>query len=126
MSLGRQITAFAGVGVIAAAVHYGLLVGLVEIGRWSAVPATLVGYVGGGVVSYRLNRRHTYRSNRPHEEAGWRFAVVAGVGFGITWLCMAVLHGRFGLQYILAQVATTLIVMAWSFVAHKYWSFGKA
>jgi putative flippase GtrA len=125
MSLGRQITAFAGVGVIAAIIHYGLLVGLVELGGWSAIPATLVGYIGGGVASYGLNRRHTYRSNRPHEEAGWRFAVVAAVGFGLTWISMAGLHGGLGLQYLLAQVLTTLLVMAWSFVAHKVWSFGK-
>lgn len=125
MSLSRQIASFAGVGVIAAVVHYGLLVGLVELSGWRAVPATLVGYVGGGLVSYGLNRRHTYRSDRPHEEAGWRFAAVAAVGFGLTWLCMEALHGRFGLQYVLAQVLTTLIVMAWSFVAHKFWSFGE-
>jgi putative flippase GtrA len=123
VKLAAQIAAFMGVGVFAAIVHYGLLIGLVELGRWSAVPATLVGYVGGGIVSYGLNRRHTYRSDRPHEEAGWRFAVVAGVGFGLTWLSMALLHDRLGLQYMLAQIITTLIVMAWSFVAHKYWSF---
>jgi putative flippase GtrA len=125
MSLARQIVSFAGVGVIAAIVHYGLLITLVELGGWQAVPATLVGYIGGGLVSYGLNRRHTYQSDRPHEEAGWRFAAVAAVGFGLTWVCMDVMHGRFGLQYVLAQVLTTLIVMAWSFVAHKFWSFGK-
>lgn len=119
----RQITAFAGVGVIAAIVHYGLLIGLVELLGWAAVPATLVGYVGGGIVSYGLNRRHTYQSDRPHQEAGWRFAVVAAVGFGLTFACMAVLHGRFGMQYVLAQIITTGIVMAWSFAAHKYWTF---
>jgi putative flippase GtrA len=126
MSLGRQIAAFAGVGVIAAIVHYGLLVGLVELAAWGAIPATLVGYVGGGLVSYWLNRRHTYRSDRPHEEAGWRFAVVALVGFGLTWLGMAVLHGHLGVHYLAAQVLTTLVVMAWSFIAHKYWSFGRS
>ena len=48
------------------------------------VPATLAGYVAGGVVSYRLNRRHTYASDRPHAEAGWRFARSRCVGFLIT------------------------------------------
>jgi putative flippase GtrA len=125
VSLYRQIVAFAGVGVAAAVVHYGLLVALVELARWDAVPATLVGYVGGGMVSYALNRRHTYQSDRPHVEAGWRFAVVAVAGFGLTWLCMALLHRHLGLQYLLAQVATTLVVMAWSFVAHRLWTFGR-
>jgi putative flippase GtrA len=125
MSLARQVSAFAGVGVVAAVVHYGLLVGLVELAGWAAVPATLVGYVGGGVVSYALNRRHTYRSERPHAEAGWRFAMVAVVGFGLTWACMAVLNGRLGLQYLLAQIVTTGVVMAWSFLAHRFWTFGR-
>jgi putative flippase GtrA len=120
-----QVLAFAGVGIIAAIVHYGLLVGLVELGGWRAVPATLVGYVGGGIVSYWLNRTHTYRSDRPHDEAGWRFAVVAAVGFGITYGVMHVFVERMALPYFPAQIATTLVVLVWSFVAHKYWSFGR-
>ncbi len=124
MNLPTQIAAFAGVGVVAAVAHFGLLIGLVELAGVAPVPATLVGYIGGGVVSYWLNRRHTYRSDRPHGEAGWRFAAVAGVGFGLTWLAMGLLHGRFGLQYVLAQVLTTGLVLVWSFVAHKLWTFG--
>jgi putative flippase GtrA len=123
--LVAQIIAFTGVGIIAAIVHYGLLVGLVELGVWHAVPATLVGYVGGGIVSYWLNRTHTYRSDRPHDEAGWRFAVVAAVGFCITYGLMHALVERMTLPYFPAQIATTLVVLVWSFVAHKYWSFGK-
>ncbi len=121
----RQIVAFTGVGVIAAVVHYGLLIGLVEIGGWRAVPATLVGYVGGGIVSYGLNRRHTYQSDRPHEEAGWRFALVAAVGFGLTYGAMHLLVERLHAPYLPAQIATTLVVLVWSFLAHKYWSFGQ-
>ncbi len=121
----RQIVAFAGVGVVAAVIHYGLLIGLVELGGWRAVPATLVGYVGGGIVSYWLNRTHTYRSDRPHEEAGWRFAAVAAVGFVLTYGAMHLLVERLHAPYLPAQVATTLAVLVWSFLAHKYWSFGS-
>jgi putative flippase GtrA len=125
VSILRQITSFAGVGVAAAVVHYGLLIGLVEIAGWAAVPATLVGYAGGGIVSYGLNRRHTYRSDRPHAEAGWRFAVVAGVGFLLTWGAMALFVERFGLPYLPAQVVTTGLVLVWSFLAHKLWTFSR-
>jgi putative flippase GtrA len=121
----RQIIAFTGVGVIAAIVHYGLLISLVELGGWRAVPATLVGYIGGGIVSYGLNRSLTYRSDRPHEEAGWRFAAVASVGFAITYGVMHVLVERLALPYVPAQIGTTLIVLFWSFLAHKLWTFGK-
>ncbi len=125
MNLLNQIIAFTGVGAIAAVVHYGLLIGLVELVGWRAVPATLIGYIGGGIVSYWLNRRLTYRSDRPHEEAGWRFASVAAVGFGITYGAMHVLVERMALPYFPAQIGTTLIVLFWSFIAHKLWTFGR-
>lgn len=123
--LSRQFLIFVLVGVAAAVAHYGVLIALVEAWAVSPVSATLVGYVAGGVVSYVLNRRHTYRSDRPHEEAGWRFAVVAGVGFLLTLLFMYVLHDRLGLYYLLAQVLTTGVVLVWSFLAHKLWTFGS-
>jgi hypothetical protein len=47
--LARQFSAFFGVGVLAAAVHYGLLIALVEGWRTDPVAAALAGYVAGGV-----------------------------------------------------------------------------
>ena len=121
--LPRQISAFVAVGVVAAVAHYGVLIGLVEAGGFDPVPATLFGYVAGGIVSYGLNRRVTYASDRPHAQAGWRFVVVAGVGFLLTWVFMHVFTGSLGAPYLPAQIATTGIVLVWSFVAHKLWTF---
>jgi putative flippase GtrA len=121
----RQFIAFAGVGLVAAVAHYGVLVALVETGAVAPVPATLAGYVVGGVVSYLLNRRNTYRSDRPHREATWRFAVVAAVGFFITWALMRLFVTYTDLPYLLAQVLTTGVVLLWSFVAHGAWTFGQ-
>ena len=123
-ALARQFGAFFGVGVVAAIVHYGLLIGLVEGAGWEPVPATLLGYLAGGVVSYALNRRHTYASDRPHAEATWRFAVVALVGFVLTGLLMQALTGWFTVPYLPAQLVTTGIVLFWSFIAHRVWTFG--
>jgi putative flippase GtrA len=120
----RQICSYVGVGLVAVIVHYGFLIGLVEGGILAAVPATLIGFVAGGLVSYGLNRRHTFASGRPHEEALWRFAVVAGVGFGLTYLLMHFFVDRLGLPYIPAQVGTTGLLTFWSFTAHKLWTFG--
>jgi putative flippase GtrA len=123
--LAGQFAAFTGVGVVAAVVHYGLLVGLVEMAGIRPVPATLAGYVAGGVVSYVLNRRHTFESGRSHGEAGWRFAFVAGIGFLLTGLLMHVLHDRLGAPYLPAQVATTGVVLFWSFLANRFWTFRR-
>lgn len=124
LALLRQFLAFFGVGLVAAVVHYSVLVGAVEGAGVAPVPATLAGYIFGGIVSYSLNRRHTYRSARPHDEAGWRFALVAGVGFVMTWLLMSLFVTRWALPYVPAQIVTTGLVLLWSFFAHKYFSFG--
>ena len=121
--LARQFTAFFGVGLVAAVAHYGLLIALVEGGGLHPVPATLAGYVAGGLVSYALNRRHTYTSRRPHREAPWRFALVAFVGFLLTWLFMHAFTIWLGAPYLPAQLVTTGIVMLWSFLAHRAWTF---
>jgi putative flippase GtrA len=121
--LVRQLTAFFGVGLAAAVAHYGLLILLVERGGFHPVPSTLAGYVAGGLVSYVLNRKHTYDSSRPHREATWRFAAVAFVGFLLTWFLMQVLTVWAGGPYLPAQVVTTGVVMLWSFIAHKAWTF---
>jgi putative flippase GtrA len=122
-ALARQFAAFFGVGLVAAIVHYGLLISLVEGYRMDPVPAALAGYVAGGVVSYLLNRRHTYASERPHVEATWRFAIVAVIGFGLTWAGMAILVRGLAVPYLAAQLVTTGIVLFWSFLAHKFWTF---
>ena len=121
----RQISAFAGVGLLAAIVHYGVLIGLVEGVRADPVPATLAGYVAGGVLSYALNRRHTYASERPHAEATWRFALVAFVGFLLTGALMHAFTRWFGTPYLPAQLVTTGIVLVWSFGANRVWTFGE-
>jgi putative flippase GtrA len=119
----RQFSTFVGVGAAAAVVHYGLLIGLVEGAAWPPVSATLAGYLGGGVVSYALNRRLTYASGRPHREATWRFATVAGVGFVITWALMHLFTARLAAPYLPAQLATTGVVLFWSFLANRIWTF---
>jgi putative flippase GtrA len=124
-ALLKQFSRFFGVGVIAAVVHYGLLIGLVEIARVAVVPATLAGYVAGGVASYLLNRRLTYTTTRGDVAASWRFALVAGVGFLITGAIMHVFVDRWGAPYLPAQLVTTGIVLIWSFFAHKWFSFGE-
>lgn len=123
LALLKQFRAFFGVGVAAAVVHYGALVGLVESRALTAVPATLIGYVAGGIVSYWLNDRLTYRRSRSHAEAGWRFALVAGVGFLLTYGLMSLFVGYWGAPYLAAQLVTTAIVLVWSFFAHKLFSF---
>jgi putative flippase GtrA len=123
IQLLRQFSSFFWIGIIAACVHYGLLIGLVQIAHEPVLPSTLIGYTLGGAVSYLLNRRHTFKTGRPHEQSGWRFFVVAGIGFGLTSILMYLFYDLGHVPYLLAQFVTTGILMIWSFTAHKFWTF---
>ena len=124
MSLRRQFSSFFLVGLIATATHYVTLIGLKQLANWDVIPATLSGYCIGGLVSYVLNRRHTFASDRAHVEAGWRFAMVALVGFFLTWGLMRIFVSLFGdAWYLAAQAVTTALVMFWNFAANRHWTF---
>ncbi|MGO4125830.1 GtrA family protein [Inquilinus sp. YAF38] len=122
-AIHRQFIRYAAAGLVATTMHYAVAAGLVESGAAAPLPATLAGYVAGGLVSYVLNRRLTFAGGRPHREAGWRFALVAAGGFAWTGLLMALLVGRIGVPFLPAQAVTTLIVLFWGFLANRLWSF---
>jgi putative flippase GtrA len=123
MSVFRQLSTYAVVGAGATVVHYAVLIGLVEGSGWRPVPATLCGYVAGGVVAYVLNRRHTFASDRPHAEAGWRFALTAFLGFCITYALMSLFVERLGAPYLPAQMVTTVLAMFVTFAINRRWTF---
>jgi putative flippase GtrA len=119
----RQLASYGGAGALAAVAHYGVLIWLVEALKADPVIASLTGFVAGGIVSYVVNRSLTFEATRSHAEAGWRFALVAFGGFLITGGLMHGLVKMAGLPYLPAQILTTLIVMVFTFTAHKRWSF---
>ena len=122
--LFRQFSSFVVVGFIATGVHYGSQIGLVEIAGISAGGGRVDRLCGaGGTVSWRLSRRHVFRSDLPHQAAVSRFTLVAAVGFGLTFLFMSLLVNWAGIPYLPAQVATTGIKKVLSFAAHRIWTF---
>ncbi|MBV1701909.1 MAG: GtrA family protein [Hyphomicrobiales bacterium] len=118
-----QFSTYFGVGLAAAAVHFSTLTLLVMGFHLPPVPSTLAGYIGGGIVSYNLNRIHTFDSKRLHREAGWRYLVVACAGFAATYVFMQFLVNVSHIPWLPAQVFTTGIIMCLNFIAHKFWTF---
>jgi putative flippase GtrA len=124
MSTTRQLAAYASVGAVATLAHYAVLIALVEAAGWRPVPATLCGYVVGGVIAYILNRRHVFASERPHAEATWRFALVAFAGFCVTYALMSLFVDRWRAPYLPAQLVTTVVAMFVTFALNRRWTFG--
>lgn len=124
MSLTRQLTAYISVGTFATLAHYSVLISLVEVAHWPAVPATLCGYVLGGGVAYVFNRRHTFKSAQYHARVGFRFTLVALAGFCVTYVLMVLLVDHWRAPYLLAQIVTSLVAMFLTFTLNRLWTFG--
>jgi len=118
-----QFISFAGVGVIGTLVHYITLITLVRIARASAIPASVAGFVLGGLVNYVFNYHYTFRSNCRHHKTAIKFFTVALGGLILNTLIMTLATTVFALHYLLAQVVATGLVLNWNFFACFFWTF---
>ncbi|MEN9704134.1 MAG: hypothetical protein RLZZ393_13 [Pseudomonadota bacterium] len=121
--MGSTFGRFLVVGAISTTVHYVVLAAAVELLHRSAVAGSGAGFAAGAVVSYLLNRSHTFRSDAPHARAVTRFVLVLGVGLVLNLLLMQLFVSHWGWPYLLAQMLTTGLVLFWHFAGHALWSF---
>ena len=119
----RQLLKFSGVGRVGTAVQYVTLFALVQFGSFYPVLASTTGFVMGAFVNYYLNYIYTFKSDKSHFEAMPKFFSVAAVGMFLNGLIMELLISNIDLQYILAQLVATALVLLWNFTANRMWTF---
>jgi putative flippase GtrA len=113
---------YAGVGALATAVHYGLLVLAVEAWHWPAWLGSGLGAAVGAQVAYLGNRWYTF-AHRGAVSASWpRFqaTALAGAGLGMAIVALAV-HWR--VHYLVGQVLATGTVLLATFAINRAWTF---
>jgi putative flippase GtrA len=123
MSFRKQFSFFFGIGFIATIADYCTMISLHEVADLNAVISSLGGYLIGGLVSYTLNRRHTFQTNRSHFDAGLRFITVMACCFVLTGIMMHALVDILAIPYILARIGTTGTIFFINFTVHKFWTF---
>jgi putative flippase GtrA len=118
----RRLIRYTGVGAVATAVHYALLVGLVEAAGWAPAWASGAGAVVGAQVAYAGNRRYTFGHGGPVFASWWRFqgTAIAGALFGMAVVAIGV---RLGLHYVAAQVLATGLNLLATFAINRAWTF---
>jgi putative flippase GtrA len=120
--MSAQFAIFAGVGALATAVQYLILVVLVQLVGLQPAMASSVGFVFGAAVNYALNRRITFRSREPHVVAVPKFAVVASAGLLLNGAVLSALLAE-GIFYLIAQVVATGVVLCWNFTLNRLWIY---
>ena len=121
--IARQFSAFLGVGVVATLADYAVFFTIYHAFGIHAVLASLIGYIIGGSVSYGLTRRFVFASSRSHHAALWRFFSIVAAGFVLTGLSMSILVTHLALPPSPARILTYGIVLAFNFLAHRFFTF---
>lgn len=122
----REMLHYLWVGFLATASQYILLILCVELFHSSAVLGSSLGYLLGGLVNYVLNRKHTFASQKKHHKAITQFTIVFIIAFFMNAALLQALQTFVKLQYIPAQILTTVLVLGWNYSAHKFWTFRDA
>lgn len=122
----RQFLTFTGVGAVGTAGHYLTLILLVELLSLDPVVSTTMGFVVGALINYILNYKYTFVSNKSHRETLIKFFIVAIIGAVVNSTIMFIGTKLLIINYLLAQVIATGIVLLQNFVLNKVWTFAEA
>jgi putative flippase GtrA len=121
---GWAFTRYTLAGGVATAVHYAVLIALVQGLRMDAAPAAALGALAGAVVAYAANRRFTFTHSRAgHRRALPRFLLVAAATMGLSASVVRLATAAWGLHYLLAQALATGIGLALGYGLNRHWTF---
>jgi putative flippase GtrA len=113
------------VSVVATAVDFTTMISLVELLRFSPVMATVVGAAAGGVTSFALGRRYTYRSLAdPVSGQALRYGLVSGASLGLNALGEHLILFLVASHYVLGRIlVATIVNNAWNYPMHRGYVF---
>ncbi|MCP3726215.1 GtrA family protein [Paraburkholderia sp. CNPSo 3272] len=126
LRMARRFALYAGVGAIGTGAQYAILIAMVRSGCASPAISSMAGAAVGAVVNYSLNRRITFRSNTNPLSTAPKFAVIALLGVMANGVCMKFFATILGVNYLIAQMLTTALVLGMTYLFNSAWTFNEA
>ncbi|MGY6251884.1 GtrA family protein [Paraburkholderia caledonica] len=114
---------FASAGAMGTLCQYVILFIFVQAAGGNPVPGSLLGALAGAAVNYMLAYSFVFRSTKKHTETIYKFLIIAGgsvlLNTGLMYLLTQVLH----VNYLLAQIVSSGLLLLYSFGANSVWTF---
>jgi putative flippase GtrA len=125
MTLSMTVFRFGVVGVLTAAVHYGLLYLGVAVLHLAATLASSIGFVVCVIFNYMMHYTWTFDEPAPHGSTLRRYLVMITCGFLINAAVMYAGVHWLALHYLVTQALAMIAVVLWNFVLANTWVFRR-
>ena len=112
-------------GSIATTVHYFLLICLVEICSSNIIFASSIGFIGGAITGFTLNKKFVFCDPFAKKIACFKYLIMAGIGAMLNIISLWILIDFIHLYYLLAQAIVTISIVLCNFMCCKNWIFNK-
>ncbi|MYM74131.1 GtrA family protein [Duganella sp. FT134W] len=119
-----QFVTYAMVGAVGTVAQYLVLISLVSLHWTGPVAGSVIGAVVGAVINYWLNARYTFGS-KAHASALPKFAATALLGAVVNGLLMRVLIDGVALNYLVAQLISSAVVLGVTYCINLVWTFRR-
>ena len=111
---------------MATAVHYAVLLALVELAGMPPAPSAVMGALCGAVAAYAINRSITFTSSTAsHQQALPRFMLIAAAGAALNGALVWVGNHWLGWHYLVAQALATVLVLGLTYRLNRSWTFAR-
>ncbi len=118
----QHLYRYLGIGVINTIVGYGLIFGLMFFG-FNPFVSNFIGYLIGIAVSYYLNKRFNFKSNKSHKEAFPKFFASLFVAYLANLIVLTVSIKIFLIDKYVSQIIAGVIYVGIGFLGSKYFVF---
>jgi len=101
-------------------VEFAALTALVELVHMPVLWATALAFLISVIVNYALCVRWVFTGAKGGDSrVQLQFLLTSGMGLGLNELLMWLMNIRLGVQYQIAKIIATLLVMVWNYVTKR-------
>ena len=120
-SVKRQFAKFAGVGLVAFAIDFGLMVALTEVLKIDSLASATISFIVSVIFNYFASMHYVFehKDDMSRRREFTIFVVLSIIGLGLTDVLMWAGTDGLELDYRLVKVAATAIVTMYNFVTRK-------
>jgi putative flippase GtrA len=123
--IGKELLSYLLVGAAATALHYLILVFLVQKLMVAVTSASVVGAAAGAVAAFAGNEKLTFGKGQcdGKNQRFLKFLSTAGMGVALNGALMWQLALHTQWPYLLSQLATSACVVMFTYSVNKKWTF---